>query len=443
MNKNPFSFTYYIHVLGFLTVLLIFHAVPQLARAQSLDLERGRSRQMLDNIRGELKKHYYDSTFHGVDLDARFKVAEEKLKQATSLGQMFGVIAQAIIELEDSHTFFLPPSRVMRVDYGWQMQMVGDNCYVIAVKPGSDAEAKGLKVGDRVIEVDGYQLTRDNLWKFDYLYYALRPQPGMRVTAQSPGGEPRRLDVAAKVQQGKREMDLASGADFGILIREAETEARLTRQRYYETNDLVVWKMPQFDLEEGKVDEIMDKVKKRKALILDLRGNPGGYVKMLERLVGHFFDQDMKIADLKGRKEMKPIVAKTRGHAFVGKVIVLVDSRSGSAAELFARLMQLEKRGTVIGDRTAGAVMQSRTHGLSMGVETVLLYGMSITNADVIMSDGKSLERVGVTPDEAILPTAEDLAAKRDPVLSHAASLVGVKLDAEKAGAMFPIEWRK
>jgi C-terminal processing protease CtpA/Prc len=72
-----------------------------------------------------------------------------------------------------------------------------------------------------------------------------------------------------------------------------------------------------------------------------------------------------------------------------------------------------------------------------------MYYGASITNADVIMSDGKSLEHVGVTPDELLLPTAADLAAKRDPVLSRAAALVGMQLAPEKAGAMFPIEWRK
>ena len=58
------------------------------------------------------------------------------------------------------------------------------------------------------------------------------------------------------------------------------------------------------------------------------------------------------------------------------------------------------------------------------------------------MSDGKSLENVGVTPDEVAIPSGADLAAGRDPVLAHAASLVGIALDAEKAGKLFPKEWR-
>jgi len=46
-----------------------------------------------------------------------------------------------------------------------------------------------------------------------------------------------------------------------------------------------------------------------------------------------------------------------------------------------------------------------------------------------------------VTPDETILPTAEDLAAGRDPVLSRAAALCGVSIDAETAGGYFPFVW--
>jgi C-terminal processing protease CtpA/Prc len=419
------------------------------ARAQSIDpLERARANDMLKVLRDDIKKNYYDASYHGMDVDARFKAAEDKLKQAGSLGQAFGIVAQALLDLDDSHTFFLPPPRPGSLEYGWRMQMIGDKCFVTAVKPGSDAEKKGLKVGDEVLSVNRFHPTRKEYWKMEYYYYALAPQPVLRLVVQSPDGQQREVVVNANVKQGKAVLNLTGtdgGTDINDYIREIEDSDRLQRHRFEEFGGAIVWRMPGFDFEPDQVESIMSgRIKGHSTLILDLRGNPGGYVVTLERLAGYFFDHDLKIADLKGRKEMKPMMAKTRGKAiFDGKLIVLIDSKSASASEIFARLIQLEKRGVVIGDRSAGAVMQSRSVGHEMGFTTVVNYGASITNADVIMSDGKSVEHVGVIPDELILLTGEDLAAHRDPVMARAAALVGVKLDPAKAGLFFPTEWKK
>jgi C-terminal processing protease CtpA/Prc len=419
----------------------------QSLRAQEMraaGYDKARGHEMISQIKSELKKNYYDPSFHGMDIEARLKAADEKINTATSIGHIFGIIAQALVDLEDSHTYFVPPGRSARTEYGWEMQMVGDKCLVTAVKPGSDAEAKGLKEGDEIWTINDTGPTRDNFWKIQYYFKALRPQPGMRLTVRKPSGKEEDLVVLAKITERKRVMDL-TGGDIYQFIREEETAAHFNRQRYLHVGDeLRIWKLPNFELEEAEVDDLMGRVRKHKSLILDLRGNPGGYVSALQRFAGYFFDHDIKIADRKGRKEMKPQEAKTRGEkVFKGQVVALVDSRSGSAAEIFARLLQLEHRGTVLGDTSAGAVMESRFFPHQSGLDVVAFWGVSITDADVIMSDGKSLEKVGVIPDETILPTAADLAAKRDPVLARAAELVGVRLDSQKAGSLFPIEWRK
>src|SRR5262249_1646865 len=149
---------------------------------------RDRGSTMLRVVKDEIKKNYYDPAFHGINIDERFKAADEKIKTAASLGQIFGIIAQAVLDLDDSHSFFIPPQRASRTNYGWQMQTIGDKCFVTAVKPGSDAEAKGLKAGDQLLVINGFQPTRDNLWKMQYLFNVLRPQPGLQVTVLSPGG---------------------------------------------------------------------------------------------------------------------------------------------------------------------------------------------------------------------------------------------------------------
>src|SRR5262249_303186 len=99
----------------------------------------------------------------------------------------------------------------------------------------------------------------------------------------------------------------------------------------------------------------------------------------------------------------KAITAPTRGrNAYAGTLIVLLDSGSAAAAELFARLVQLEHRGVVIGDRSAGAVMESRFYPFQLGSDSLRFYGFSVTDADLLMKDGRSLEKSGVIPDEPL-----------------------------------------
>ena len=254
-----------------------------------------------------------------------------------------------------------------------------------------------------------------------------------------------RVIVDSKMQQGKKILDFTAeggGDDVWQYIRNEENEDHVVRQRYVEMGDMMVWKMPEFFLDDEAVDHMFGIIRKHKTLILDLRGNPGGAVVTLERMVGNVFDHDVKISDRVGRKQMKPQLAKTvGGRAFTGKIIVLVDSQSASAAELFARVMQLENRGIVMGDRTSGSVMEAQGHGYSQGADTIISYGFSITEADLIMKDGKSLEHVGVTPDEILIPTGRNLASGEDPVLARALEVAGAKVSPSDAGKMFPFEW--
>lgn len=426
-------------------LLIVILVLTQTALSQTLSSQdRDRGVVMLKAVRDDIKKNYYDPTFRGIDLEARTKAAEERIKQARTNGEVFGVIAQFLLEFKDSHTIFLPPQRNARIEYGWQMQTFGDDCYVIAVKPKSDAEAQGLKPGDKVLKVDGIAPNRENLWFYYYLYTALAPRPVVKVEVQSPGEQPRQLELKAKVQTIRLVRDLTDTIDLNAYFRELEDEAHMVEHRAVEVSkDVGIWRLPSFDLTSDGVDERIDKVKKYQTLIIDLRRNGGGAEETLQRLVGNLFDRDITIGDLKRRKESKALVAKTRGDSgFKGRLFVLVDSESGSAAEILARVVQLEKRGTVIGDRTSGMVMRSRLYPHQIGLETVVFYGVSVTDADVIMSDGKSLEGLGVQPDEILLPTAEDIRSQKDSVLARAAALAGGTLDPVEAGKLFPFKWK-
>ena len=107
-----------------LLVVFVF-ASSALAQQQVSGFERDRWKDALGLIKDDIKKDYYDPTYRGIDLEAHFKKAEEKMKQAQSVGQLFGIIAQALLDFDDSHLFFLPPGRASRFDYGWRSQMIG------------------------------------------------------------------------------------------------------------------------------------------------------------------------------------------------------------------------------------------------------------------------------------------------------------------------------
>lgn len=409
------------------------------------NLQRDQTLQMLKDVHDKVEEQYYDAGFHGVDFDGRYKEAIQKIHKVDTVSEAMGVIAWMLDGLNDSHTFFSPPPRPFDVVDGWESSFIGDNCYVTAVKQGSDAAAQGLKPGDQVLAIEGYRPTRATWWKLSYAFHTLSPRSGIKLAVVSPGGQPREITVMAQVRKLQKRYDWSNGIDVWQVRGLIEGDEERNRPRTVEQGDVLVWKLPRFMLTDDEIDWFLKKANGHKAVVIDLRGNPGGAEENLARLLGGVFDHDVKIGDRSERKTAKPFVAKSRGaHAYSGKLIVLVDSRSASAAELFARVVQLEKRGTVIGDQTAGAVMEARGFHFSQGVMlgSDLPYGVEVTVADLKMTDGKSLEHRGVTPDEILLPVPEEMAAGADPQLARALQLAGVPVSSSAAGMLFPVLWK-
>jgi C-terminal processing protease CtpA/Prc len=398
-------------------------------------------REMLRNAYETVKARYYDATFHGLDWDARYREFSDKLKAATSVDAGEVVVAQFLEGLKDSHTYFQPPARSFQVDYGYQIELLGNDAYVTHVQPGTDAASR-LKPGDRVLSVNGLPIDRETYHTVQYILTILAPRTSTELVVQSEGGSSRTLMVTSTVRQKRVARSLTNGNEISAVNQEREDMLRAFRQRYVETGDVMIWKMPAFFAEEAEVDRLFGVARKHAGLVLDLRGNGGGRVDTLTRMIGNLFDHDVLIGTRIARADQKKITAATHGRTtFSGKLLVLIDSRSASAAELLARIVQFERRGTVVGDRSAGAVMEALAYPFQLGNDPLLYYALSVTDADLIMTDGRSLERVGVAPDETMLPTAHDLAAGRDPVLSHAAHLAGAEIDPVAAGKLFPFEW--
>jgi carboxyl-terminal processing protease len=414
------------------------------ANAQKFDeFGRGRAREMLRNISDDVRKGYYDPTLHGLDFDARVREADQKLQRATSVTEAYRLIAWVLGGLNDSATYFMPPPRGYNADYGLEMQMVGSHCYVIWVSPKTDAEGKGLKAGDEVLSVNGTPVTRDSFRTLEYILYRLSPQPELQLQVRTVVGQQSTLKVAAKVEalNNSPASIVPRARDF---MNQYARLKRSLRPRCQDLGDeLEICKVPDLDIENQQIDEVLSLARKHQALIVDLRGNHYGTMEALRRLVGGVFDHEVKIGDQTTRGGTKPQVAASRHDPFAGKLAVLLDSESKSAAEMFARVVQLEKRGIVLGDRSAGAVRESKRYEYHFSTEpqeAMAIYWAMITESDTIMADGQSLEGKGVTPDEVLLPTAAALAGGYDPVLARAAERLGVKLAPDQAGKLLPYD---
>jgi C-terminal processing protease CtpA/Prc len=401
--------------------------------------DRELAEAMLQNADADVRKYYYD--LHGIDWQGRVQEAKKNVATAPSESAAVSEVEALLDSLHDSHTFLMLPPRTQIHDYGFQMEMLGDRCFVIRVRSGSDAEKKGLKVGDEILAVDAYHVSRKNFLKIIYTFNIFQPQPGLRLTLADANDHQRQLEVLAKFQiSNVNQYFLDQG--INARVRDADVERHLMQARYFEKgHDLLVVKIPKFRFSAFEVDRIIGKMKAHKGAVLDLRGNARGHEDTVERLLGGLFQYDLKIYDRVGRNLTKSVSVPGRHHdAFTGRLAVLIDSESASACELLARVVQLEKRGFIVGDRSSGRVMEAKLYRHEVSLGSPVSYAVAVTEADLVMTDGKSLEHVGVDPDILVLPTRQDLANKRDPALAKAAGLVGVHLSPEEAGAILPNE---
>jgi carboxyl-terminal processing protease len=421
-------------------VLVAGTSAPPPAAAQSLSLDRQRGEMMLQSMRRDLHEHYYDPSFKGIDLDARVEAARQRVKAAASLADVLGIVAQVAADLNDSHTRFLPPMRATDVEYGWTTRFVGDQAYVREVDAGSDAARQGVKAGDKVLQIAQYTPTRDNELSLWYLLQALRPQPSLRVVVQAPREAPRTLTLASKVITHRAQLDARNENDVDAQARRYERWSLKDRKHQHRwlADGVHLWQMPLFDLSSSEVDAHFDRFDRASSLVLDLRGNAGGSEESMLRVIGNLFDRDVTVGQLRSRKEARPLVAKARGpgRTFRGEVVVLVDSDSASASEVVARVLQLEKRGRIAGDRTGGKVTRAITVPHTLGTEVMIYWGMQVTVSDLVHPDGQSLEHRGVTPDTVLLPSQEDLASGADPALVAVARSLGIELTPDQASTL-------
>jgi C-terminal processing protease CtpA/Prc len=450
---------------------LFFLLFPLLsATAQNLESDRSFYKSILKEIKNDIKDKYYDPKLTGINIEEKAKDSVELIGKAKSIEEMRDIIGHFSLSFEDFHLLFIPPRNTFKIEYGWEMMFIGDKALVTQVDQGSDADRKGVKAGDQIYMVDGFIPTREDFWKLKYLYELVNPKTSLVVILIKPNGNKYRVELKAKVTENKLTYGTTQLDRRNIMIEDQNTYDKKTKQLQ---NDkipgLFVWKLPSLQVSRIAIDKTIDKVRKAKSLILDLRGNDelsesiwktiirsnqiNGLIPTINQnnviendtseiaflwLCSYFFNDVVSIAEVKRRNNTKTLKTRDRDKdVFHGEIVVLIDSGTGAESEMTARILQLEKRAKVIGDKSAGSVMKTEFFSSRLGADTFIPYGMNIPIGDIIMKDGQRLEKIGVTPDEKILPTSLDLLNKRDPVMARAAQILGFSLTTEDAGNLF------
>lgn len=340
-----------------------------------------------------VNEKYFDEKFLGVDWAAQKEKYRAEAAGAADDTALYRVLGRLCGELKQSHLAALAPrlahemENEHRAAVGLRWTEVEGRRIVTDVLPGGAAAEAGVQVGWIALKRDGRSLDsrEDFIAKLGRpVVFEFEDLAGLPVTLAL---EPRLLDFDRKVAR-----DLAGGVRYLRFDRfETETMRWLSAE--------------------------LKAHRAAPGVIVDLRQNRGGNALVNMIVVEEFFDRRVPMGQFVQRSGK---VRETKGIAlfsarYAGRVVVLIGPGSASASEIFAHVLQQQKRATVVGRRSAGAVIVSRFYRLPGGGR------LQVPIQDYVGVDGQRLEGRGVTPDVVVpAPTFADWRAGRDPELEAA-----------------------
>jgi len=267
-----------------------------------------------------------------------------------------------ILENLDPHSIYIPASELQQYNeplegnfsgVGVQFNIQDDTVVIVNTIPNGPSEKLGILAGDRIIRVNDSLIA------------------GVEMPS----------DHVVKMLKGKR----GTKVKVTIIRRGVEepVDFEITRDKipltsidvaYMITDDIGFIKISQFS--RTTYDEFLEGVKNlkeqgMKKLILDLRGNGGGYMDAATRIADVFMDEGKLIVYTKGRTQPRQDVYSTsKGELIDNEIIVLIDEFSASASEILAGALQDNDRGLIIGRRS---------------------FGKGLVQQQIIFSDGSAL----------------------------------------------------
>ncbi len=328
------------------------------------------SNQKLDRILKVIKNNYVDS------------VNTDSLEQL-AIGE--------ILSRLDPHTIYLPPQQAKSQNeslegnfegIGIEYYILDDTLFVTSVRKKGPSETAGLLKGDKITAVDGELLSfkDDNGTAVN----KLRGKSGskVKIAVKRRGlAEP----ISLNIQRGKI---VVSSIDVAFMVKPEIGFIKISRFGANTAED--------FDIELNGLQK-----KGMKSLILDLRGNGGGYLSAATALADQFLRDDQLIVYTKGLHEPRTDYKATSEGTFEkGRLVVLIDEGTASASEVLAGAIQDLDRGTIVGRRSFGKGLVQEQFGFNDGS------AMNLTIARYYTASGRSIQK----------PYSKDLVAYKNEI---------------------------
>ena len=317
--------------------------------------------------------------------------------------RVYGAIEGLAASYGDPYTVYFPPQEAKQfadtisgsfAGIGTEIDVKNNVLTVIAPLKGTPAEAAGIKAGDQIVAINGK--STDGL-SIDTAVSEIRGPIGTTVQLTIIRGS-KTLDFKVvrdtiNVPETDDGLDTASGVYHIALYEFTANSANLFDQA-----------LARF------------RASGAKELVIDLRGNPGGYLDSAVDIASHFLPQGTTIVteDFDGKASNQ--VHTSFGYSDVPagtKIVVLIDGGSASASEILAGALQDNHAATLIGTRSFGKGSVQTLIDLGKG-------SLKVTVARWITPAGHWIMGNGITPDITVPFTAADATAKTDPQMARA-----------------------
>jgi len=333
--------------------------------------------KVFDKLWEKVNKYFFDPKFNGVNWAQMKEKYRPLAEAATNKAELLDVLQKMVGELHASHMGVRGDFRFPPYGTGASYVQLEEKWLVGGVAPGSPAQLAGIERGWILTSADGECTASRTKVALKFL--------DLREQTQS-------LDLPCATHQP---MPAPVGS-----VRPLE-------------NGAVYLRLTSFTPEPAKwLADQVTRNKSAKAIVLDLRGNSGGSTESQMKVFELFFSSKAVFGKFRFQTG-KEYTLKTGGSksAYRGRMLVLTDHFTQSAAEVFAMAIQETGRGVVVGQHSNGGVLLGNHFKLPNG------FDLHIAVADFYTAKGIRLEGRGVIPDVPVAPTAKDFRENKDTVL--------------------------